>query len=109
MKTLKRIAPLVLVLCLLLSIAPAAGALTLEPSGYELDVSDYAPTQSDETGAIGGNYHLFTFDDFFDLAGGQYDAYKDAVNWWLSCVTSDNSPGRHHLQPSAECLRRPRL
>ena len=85
MKTLKRIAPLVLVLCLLLSIAPAAGALTLEPSGYELDVSDYAPTQSDETGAIGGNYHLFTFDDFFDLAGGQYDAYKDAVNWWLSC------------------------
>ena len=85
MKMLRRIAPLVLVLCLLMTIAPAAGALTLEPSGYELDVSDYAPTQSTETGAIGGNYHLFTFDDFFDLAGGQYEAYRDAVNWWLSC------------------------
>ena len=85
MKMLKRIAPLVLILCLLLTLAPSALALTLEPSGYELDVSDYAPGQSTETGAIGGNYSLFTFDDFFDLAGGQYEAYRDAVNWWLSC------------------------
>lgn len=85
MKLLKRIAPIALVLCLILTIAPSAFALTLEPSGYELDVSDYAPGQSTETGAIGGNYALFTFDDFFDLSGGQYDAYKDAVNWWLSC------------------------
>lgn len=85
MKLLKRIAPIALVLCLILTIAPSAFALTLEPSGYELDVSGYAPGQSTETGAIGGNYALFTFDDFFDLAGGQYDAYRDAVNWWLSC------------------------
>ena len=85
MRLLKTILPLALVLCMLLTIAPAAFALEIAPSGYTLDVSDYAPTQSDETGAIGGNYHLFTFDDFFDLAGGQYDAYRDAVNWWLSC------------------------
>ncbi len=84
MRLLKKILPLALVLCLLLSVAPAAFALTIEPSGYELEVSDYAPVQSDETAAIGGNYHLFTFDDFFDLAGGQYDAYEDAINWWLS-------------------------
>ncbi|MGM9615116.1 MAG: hypothetical protein ACI3W7_06305 [Oscillospiraceae bacterium] len=84
MKLLKKILPLALVLCLLLTVAPAAFALTIEPSGYELDVSEYAPTQSSETGAIGGNYGLFTFDDFFDLAGGQYDAYEDAVNWWLA-------------------------
>lgn len=85
MRLLKRILPIALVLCLLLAVAPAAFALTIEPSGYELDVSEFAPTQSDETGAIGGNYHLFTFDDFFDLSGGQYDTYRDAVNWWLSC------------------------
>ena len=85
MKLLKRILPFAMVLCLLMTVAPAAFALTVEPSGYELDVSQYAPTQSSETGAIGGNYHLFTFDDFFDLSGGQYDAYRDAVNWWLSC------------------------
>lgn len=85
MKLLKKIFPIMLVLCLVLTVAPSAFALTIEPSGYELDVSEYAPGQSDETGIIGGNYGLFTFDDFFDLAGGQYDAYKDAVNWWLAC------------------------
>ena len=85
MRAIKRILPLVLVLCMLLTIAPAAFALTLEPSGYELEVSDYAPQQSTETGAIGGNYNLFTFDDFVDLTGGQYEAYRDAVNWWLNC------------------------
>ena len=85
MKAIKRIAPIVLILCLLLTVAPSALALTLEPSGYALDVSEYAPAQSGETGAIGGNYGLFTFDDFFDLSGGQYEACRDAVNWWLSC------------------------
>ncbi len=85
MKLLKKTASVFLSVCLLLAVAPAAFALTLEPSGYELEVSDYAPGQSTETGAIGGNYSLFTFDDFFDLSGGQYEAYRDAVNWWLSC------------------------
>ena len=85
MKHIKRVFSIAMILCLLLTVAPSAFALTLQPSGYELDVSEYAPTQSTETGAIGGNYGLFTFDDFFDLAGGQYDAYKDAVNWWLAC------------------------
>ena len=85
MRRIKKLLLLALCLCLILTAAPSAFAFTLEPSGYELDVSDYAPTQSVETGAIGGNYHLFTFDDFFDLSGGQYEAYRDAVNWWLAC------------------------
>ncbi len=108
MKTLQKTAALILTLCLLLAVAPSAFALTLEPSGYVLDVSDYAPAQSSETGSIGGGYGLYTFDDFYDLSGGQYEDYRDAVNWWLDCgVTNggvtwdyfgvDNSFARYEL------------
>ncbi len=82
---LKKLASLTLALCMLFALASTASALSLDPSGYELDVSEYAPVQSENASCIGGNFSLFTYDDFADLSGGQYKAYRDAINWWLSC------------------------
>lgn len=85
MKLLKKMASLALAAFMLFALSSAAGAVTLEPSGYEMNLSEYAPVQSKEASCIGGNFSLFTYDDFADLAGGQYESYRDAVNWWLSC------------------------
>ena len=83
----RRVLALVLTLCLTLSLIATASAktLTLKPSGYQIETSDYAPGQSANSSASGGNYDLFRYDDFTDLAGGHYDDLEDAVNWWLTC------------------------
>jgi hypothetical protein len=86
-KHLKRLVSLAMAACMMASLATVASAktITLKPSGYQLEVSDYATEQSANSSASGGNYNLFRYDDFTDLAGGHYDKLKDAVNWWLSC------------------------
>ena len=76
---------LVLVFSLCLAIGASAQTIELRGSGYSLEVSDYASGQSAESAAIGGNYFLFDYDSFTDLADGRYAAYEDAVNWWLTC------------------------
>ena len=46
----------------------SAASVTLQPSGYTLEVGEHAPTQSANAYHRGGNTGLFTFDDFTDLA-----------------------------------------
>lgn len=105
MSKLKRIASLALALCMAFALATTAGALTLEPSAYELDVSEYAPVQSENSAAIGGNYGLFTYDDFYDLSGGHYDKYEDAVNWWLSCGVTNGGETWDYFGASSQFYR----
>lgn len=85
MKKLSLTFALILIFSMVFGLAVNAQTIELRGSGYELDVSDYAVPQSDESAAVGGNYFLFDYDSFIDLADGRYAAYEDAVNWWLTC------------------------
>ena len=76
---------LMIVLSLCLAIGASAQTINLRGSGYELEFSDYASPQSAESATVGGNYFLFDYDSFTDLADGRYADYEDAVNWWLTC------------------------
>lgn len=105
MNKLKKLASLAMVVCMIFALAIPANALTLEPSGYELDVSEYAPVQSDNSEAIGGNYGLFTYDDFYDLSGGHYDQYEDAVNWWLSSGVTNGGESWNYFGASSQFYR----
>ena len=85
MKKLSVTLALILVFSMVLGLAANAQTIELRGSGYELEVSDYAAPQSEESAAVGGNYFLFDYDSFVDLADGRYAQYEDAVNWWLTC------------------------
>ena len=85
MKKLSVFLTIVLIFSLCMSIGASAQTIDLRYSGYEFEASDYAVGQSDESAAIGGNYFLFDYDSFTDLADGRYADYEDAVNWWLTC------------------------
>lgn len=81
---LKRLVSVGLASCMVFAMASAASAatITLQPSGYRLEVGENAPTQSKNAYHYGGNTQLFTYDDFADLKA--YPEAKEAVNWWLS-------------------------
>lgn len=83
-KQLRRLLSLTMAVGLAGAVATSASAasVTLQPSGYTLEVGEHAPTQIANAYHRGGNTGLFTFDDFTDLAA--YPEAKDAVNWWLS-------------------------
>lgn len=93
MKRLSLTLALILVFSLAFGLAANAQTIELRGSGYELEVSDYASPQSDESAAVGGNYFLFDYDSFIDLADGRYAEYEDAVNWWLTCGVTNGGTG----------------
>ena len=84
-KHLKRFASIAMASTMVFGLVSTASAktVTLQPSGYKLEVGDNAPTQSSNAVHYGGNTQLFTYDDFSDLKA--YPEAKEAVNWWLSC------------------------
>lgn len=83
-KHLKRFVSIAMASTMVFGLVSTASAktVTLQPSGYKLEVGDNAPTQSGNSYHYGGNSQLFTYDDFADLKA--YPEAKDAVNWWLS-------------------------
>ena len=93
MKKLSITLALILVFSMALGLAANAQTIELRGSGYELEVSEYASPQSEESAAVGGNYFLFDYDSFTDLADGRYAEYEDAVNWWLTCGVTNGGTG----------------
>ncbi len=85
MKKVSASLALLLIFSLVLALGAQAQTIELRHSGYTFEASDYAAAQSEESAAIGGNYFLFDYDSFTDLADGRYAQHKDAVNWWLTC------------------------
>lgn len=76
---------LVLIFSMTLGLGAQAQTIELRHSGYTFEASDHAVGQSAESAALGGNYFLFDYNSFTDLADGRYAEHEDAVNWWLSC------------------------